>query len=136
MDEQKRQKIALKRFASISPVINGFEQNAAAYFRSVCEQPIDMPHYGLREYSPKTLRHWMNEYNRYGFEALKPGFRSDQGKSRKMTPELERAIAEKIETFPRIKGSVIYDHLVEEGKLSPAVISRSTFYRYLANQPG
>jgi hypothetical protein len=39
MDEKKRQEIALKR---------GFEQNAAADFRSVCEQPIDMPHYGLR----------------------------------------------------------------------------------------
>src|SRR5690554_7439515 len=29
----------------------------------------------------------------------------------------------------------IYDQLVEEGKLSPADLSRSTFYRYLANQP-
>lgn len=135
MDEKKRQEIALKRFALISPVINGFEQNAAAYFRSVCEQPIDMPHYGVREYSPKTLRSWMNDYNRYGFDALKPGFRSDRGKSRKMTPKLEQAIAEKIETFPRMKGSVIYDQLVEEGKLSPANLSRSTFYRYLVNQP-
>ena len=34
MDEKKRQEIALKR---------GFEQNAAADFRSVCEQPIDIP---------------------------------------------------------------------------------------------
>jgi putative transposase len=56
MDEKKREEIALRRFALISPVVNGFEQNAAAYFRSVCEQPIDMPHYGTREYSPKTLR--------------------------------------------------------------------------------
>ena len=101
MDEKKRQEIALKRFALISPAVNGFEQNAAAYFRSVCEQPIDMPHYGLREYSPKTLRHWLNEYNRHGFDALKPGFRSDRGKSRKITPELERAILEKVEAFPR-----------------------------------
>jgi transposase InsO family protein len=135
MDEKKRQEIALKRFALISPAVNGFEQNAAAYFRSVCEQPIDMPHYGLREYSPKTLRHWLNEYNRHGFDALKPGFRSDRGKSRKITPELERAILEKVEAFPRMKGSVIYDQLAEEGKLSPAHLSRSTFYRYLANQP-
>ena len=51
MNEQKRKEIALKRFALISPVLNGFEQNAAAYFRAVCDQPIDMPHYGVREYS-------------------------------------------------------------------------------------
>jgi urocanate hydratase len=88
MNEQKRKEIALKRFALISPVLNGFEQNAAAYFRAVCDQPIDMPHYGVREYSPKTIRKWMNDYNRHGFEALKPGFRSDRGKSRKMTPKL------------------------------------------------
>lgn len=135
MDEKKRQEVALKRFALISPVLNGFEQNAAAYFRSACEQPIDMPHYGMREYSPKTLRKWLNDYNRHGFDALKPGFRSDRGTSRKMTPELERAILDKIEAFPRMKGSVVYDQLVEEGKLSPADLSRSTFYRYLANQP-
>jgi hypothetical protein len=54
---------------------------------------------------------------------------------RKITPELERAILEKVEAFPRMKGSVIYDQLAEEGKLSPAHLSRSTFYRYLANQP-
>ena len=135
MDEKKREEIALKRFALISPVVNGFEQNAAAYFRSVCDQPIDMPHYGVREYSPKTLRRWMNDYNRHGFDALKPGFRSDRGKSRKMTPQLEQAILEKVEAFPRMKGSVIYDQLVKEGKLSSADLSRSTFYRYLANQP-
>lgn len=135
MDEKKRQDIALKRFALIGPVINGFEQNAEAYFRAVCEQPIDMPHYGLREYSPKTIRRWSNDYNRYGFEALKPGFRSDRGKSRKVTPELEEAIAKKFEEFPRAKGSVVYDQLVKEGKLSPAKLSRSTFYRYLANRP-
>lgn len=135
MNEQKRKEIALKRFALISPVLNGFEQNAAAYFRAVCDQPIDMPHYGVREYSPKTIRKWMNDYNRHSFEALKPGFRSDRGKSRKMTPKLEEAIAEKIEAFPRMKGSVIYDQLVEEGKLTPSSLSRSTFYRYLANQP-
>jgi putative transposase len=65
--------------------------------------------------------------NRHGFDALKPGFRSDRGKSRKITPELERAILEKVEAFPRMKGSVIYDQLAEEGKLSPAHLSRSTF---------
>lgn len=135
MNEKKRQEIALKRFALISPVLNGFEDNAAAYFRSVCEQPIEMPHYGTREYSPKTIRSWMNNYNRHGFDSLKPGFRSDRGKSRKMTPEVEQAILEKVKAFPRMKGSVIYDQLVEEGKLNPGKLSRSTFYRYLANQP-
>lgn len=135
MDEKTRQEIALKRFALISPVLNGFEDNAAAYFRSLCEQPIEMPHYGVREYSPKTIRSWMSDYNRHGFDALKPGFRSDRGKSRKMTPEVEQAISEKLQAFPRMKGSVIYDQLVEEGILSPAKLSRSTFYRYLANQP-
>jgi putative transposase len=94
-----------------------------------------MPHYGTREYSPKTLRKWLTDYSRYGFDALKPGFRSDRGKSRKITPELEQAIAEKIEAFPRMKGSLIYEELVREGKLSPANVSGSTFYRYLASQP-
>ena len=135
MDDKTRPEIALKRFSLISPVLNGFEGNDAAYFRLICEEPIDMPHYGLREYSPKTIRRWMNDYKRYGFDALKPGFRSDRGKSRKMTPELEKAIQEKLNEFPRIKGSVLYDKLMEEGKVSPAELSQSTSYRYSANQP-
>ena len=135
MDDKTREEIALKRFSLISPVVNGWEGNAEAYFRMVCEEPIDMPHYGIREYSPKTIRCWMNAYKRFGFDALKPGFRSDRGKSRKMTPELEKEIADRLKEFPRMKGSVLYDQLVEHGKLIPANLSRSTFYRYLASNP-
>ncbi len=135
MNDETRQEIALKRFALISPVINGFEPNASQYFRQVCEEAIAMPHYGERLYSPKTLRYWLNLYTQHGFDALRPGFRSDRGKSRKMTPVLEAAIAEKLAAFPRMKGSVLYDQLAEEQRLAPSEISRATFYRYLANQP-
>jgi putative transposase len=86
----------------------------------LCAQPIEMPHYGSRRYSPKTLRNWLGEYRRHGFDALKPGSRSDRGKSRKITPEMEDRIREKIEQFPRAKASVLYDELVDDGVFSPA----------------
>ncbi|NLJ80925.1 MAG: hypothetical protein GX335_07870 [Firmicutes bacterium] len=63
----------------------------------------------------------MNECNRYGFDALKHGFRSDRGKSRKMTPQLKRPILE--------------NPYKRQHNLRPANLSRSTLYRDLANQP-
>ncbi len=135
LSPQLRERIALKKFSLISPVINGQVENIQEYFGQLCAQPIEMPHYGARRYSPKTLRNWLGEYRRHGFDALKPGSRSDRGKSRKITPEMEDRIREKIEQFPRAKVSVLYDELVDDGVFSPATVSLTTFYRYLSARP-
>src|SRR5690606_39752942 len=58
-----------------------------------------------------------------------------RGKSRKITPEMEDRIREKIEQFPRAKASVLYDELVDDGVFSPATVSLTTFYRYLSARP-
>jgi putative transposase len=94
-----------------------------------------LPHYGTRFYSPKTLINWLGEYRRFGFDALKPGSRSDRGKSRTITPEMETKIKKRIEEFPRIRASVLYDTLVDEGVFSPCTVSLATFYRYLSANP-
>ena len=72
LSPQLREQIALKKFSLISPVINGQVENIQEYFGQLCAQPIEMPHYGARRYSPKTLRNWLVEYRRHVFDALKP----------------------------------------------------------------
>ncbi len=135
LSPQLKEQIALKKFSLISPVINGQVESQQQYFQEICSNLIDLPHYGLRRYSPKTLSNWLSEYRRNGFDALKPGNRSDQGKSRKINSEIQDQIRKKIEQFPRVKASVLYDELVKDGVFSPCTVSVATFYRYLAMNP-
>ena len=77
MDEKERQATALKKFSLISPVLNGFETNAADYFRRLSAEPVNMPGIGWRRYSEKTFQSWLSDYRRYGFDGLLKGHSVD-----------------------------------------------------------
>lgn len=92
MDEKTKNAIALKKFSILGPVLNGQVPNNTEYFRQVAASPVDMPYYGMRNYSYKTLESWLCDYNKRGLEGLIRGTRSDKGKSRKITTELGEEI--------------------------------------------
>ncbi len=135
LDNEKREQIALKKFSLIGPVLNGQVDNQKEYFIEVTSKAIEMPHYGMRIYSPKTLASWLNEYRRGGIDALKPGYRSDRGKSRKIDDGVLEKIREKRMQKPRINSSMLYESLVKDGVILPQEVSLSTFYRFLAANP-
>lgn len=135
LDNEKREQIALKKFSLIAPVLNGQVDNQSEYFIEITSKAIDMPYYGMRKYSPKTLAGWLNDYRRSGIEALKPGFRSDRGKSRKIDKALLEKIREKRMQKPRINSSMLYEALVKDGVILPEKVSLATFYRFLAANP-
>lgn len=130
-----RENIALKRFSLIAPVLNGQVSSQKDYFEKLCVSPIDMPYYGLKSYSPKTLAGWLQDYRRGGLEALKPGYRSDRGRSRKVSLDIADKIREKRAQMPRISSILLYEELVKDGVILPQKLSRSTFYRFLAANP-
>ncbi|MCM8900656.1 helix-turn-helix domain-containing protein [Caldicoprobacter algeriensis] len=107
LDDSIREAIALKKFSLISPVLNGQVENQKAYFKELCQDPIEMPYYGPRKYSYKTLQHWLSEYMRGGIDALKPGYRTDKGKSRKINAELAEKIIQKKADNPRMPVTVL-----------------------------
>lgn len=135
LDNEKREQIALKKFSLIGPVLNGQVENQSEYFIEVTSKAIDMPYYGMKQYSPKTLAGWLNDYRRSGIDALKPGFRSDRGKSRKIDEALLEKIREKRMQKPRINSSMLYEALVKDGAILPEKVSLATFYRFLAANP-
>lgn len=135
LDNEKREQIALKKFSLIAPVLNGQVGNQTEYFIEMTSAPIDMPYYGMRKYSPKTLAGWLNDYRHNGIDALKPGFRSDRGKSRKIGEALLEKIREKRMQKPRINSSMLYEALVKDGAILPEKVSLATFYRFLAANP-
>jgi len=135
LNDKTREAVALKRFSLISPVLNGQVENQKEYFQTLCEKPIEIPHYGKKNYSPKTLFSWLNDYRHGGLESLKPGYRSDRGKSRRVTDEIAEKIREKRAARPRITAIMLYEELVKEKVINPSNLSRSTFYRFLAANP-
>ena len=132
LDEKDREKIALKKFSLVAPVINGQAENQKEYFKKLASEPIEMPHYGSRRYAVKTLQWWLYLYNRHGLEGLKPGYRSDRGKSRRVTEEIALKIQEKKALNPQLTNILLYEELVKDGVFTPDKLSTATFYRFLA----
>ncbi len=130
LGEKLREAIALKKFSLIVPVINGFVKNQDEYFRKLSCKPIEMPHYGLKQYSVKTFKKWLYDYKRYGIDGLKPGYRSDRGRSRKISASISRAISKKLAENGRMPLKLIYEKMVENKEIDPNEISLSTFYRH------
>jgi len=111
MDEKTRNAVALKKFSIIEPVLNGQVSNNVEYFRKVASQPIEMPHYGMRNYSYKTIESWLCDYNKRELEGLARGARCDKGKSRKISPELGEAILTRKKANARLPITLLYEHL-------------------------
>jgi transposase InsO family protein len=135
LENETRELIALKRFSFIAPVLNGQVDTQLKYFEDLCSNPIELPHYGIKTYSPKTLAKWLSDYRHGGLDALKPGYRSDRGQSRKISSELIEKIVDKKRELPRANNRIIYEELVKDGVILPNLLSQSTYYRFLANNP-
>ena len=75
MTEKEREQIALYRFSVISPILTGQEKNASSYFERVSAQKQQVPVYGEKDYSPKTMADWLSRYHKLGFETEADVFR-------------------------------------------------------------
>ena len=84
MEEDVREKIALKRYQIISPVLAEPARAQNDYFRKQAGQELTFPRYGVRKIRVSTLKTWLRKYRRQGFEALKPRKRSDGGRPRRL----------------------------------------------------
>ncbi len=131
LDDKMRETIALKKFSIVAPVLNGQIPNQKAYFTEICDKPIEMPYYGARNYTPKTLQYWASSYLKDGIDALKPGSRSDKGTHRKIGDEVLERIKEIKTEFPKMQVKLIYETLVAEGTILENKVSVSTFYRFM-----
>lgn len=133
LSEELRTEIALKRFSLISPVINKQVNNNNEYFLDISEKEIEIPHLGVRKYSPKTLQSWYSSYMKNGIDSLKPSPRGDRGNSRKINFETKVKINEVLKKYPRAPITVIYDQLITNEIIDPSKVSISTIYRVVKN---
>ncbi|MBD3793765.1 MAG: DDE-type integrase/transposase/recombinase [Campylobacterales bacterium] len=132
MDEdKKRTAIALFRYALIAPVIQQNVSKQAEYFRGLSEKTHEVPYIGPRRFKFGTLKLWLKQYRRHGFEALKPKSRQDKGESRKITGELAVAIQEAVKQYPFTSCAAIHRRLIAEGHIDIGTVAEGTVRNYI-----
>lgn len=129
MEKEIREKIALKRYQLISPVLAEPARAQNEYFRTQAAREHDFPRYGPRKVSVSTLKSWLRQYRKHGFEALKPKSRSDVGRPRRIDQELLKVIEIKCKAYPHLSKQRLYESLLDQGLLGEPPIHYNTLLR-------
>ena len=131
MEKDIRERIALKRYQIVSPVLAEPARAQNDYFRQQARKVHDFPRYGPRKFSVSTLKSWLKKYRKYGFEGLKPKNRSDGGRPRRLDPETLTAIAIKCKAYPYWSVQKLYEDLVHQGLLGQPPVHYNTLLRLI-----
>ncbi len=134
MQEDSREKIALKRFELISPVLAEPARAQNEYFRKQAERELDFPRYGLRKVSLSTMKSWLRDYRKGGFEALKPKNRSDGGRPRRLDAPTLKAIEVKCKAYPGFSVQKLYEELRDQNLLGEPPVHYNTLLRIVTTQ--
>ena len=131
MDNETAKKIGLLKHQIISPVLMESERNQMEYFRKAETIEFDVPGVGPKKIKASTMKTWLNQYRRFGFQALTPKTRNDKGVSRKIKKE----DWEKIRNFRNehldLPITLFYEKCVEDEILGHPPICYSTVLRFL-----
>lgn len=131
MEKEVREKIALKRYQIISPVLAEPARAQNDYFRKQAAQEQAFPRYGVRKISVSTLKTWLRKYRRHGFEALKPKDRSDGGRPRRLDDALLLAIQVQCQAYPHYSVQKLYETLQELHLLGDPPVHYNTVLRLI-----
>jgi putative transposase len=134
MNEHDRQALALFRYGLIAELVQlpAGSRGLYARLREKANADYVIPGSTRTRVAPETLRHWLKDYRRGGFEALLPKARADRGRSR----ALPQAVADALMTFKDENPALTIPELiraVRESGLAPASLAlpRSTVHRLL-----
>ncbi|SHE99790.1 Winged helix-turn helix, partial [Desulforamulus putei DSM 12395] len=126
-DQKKAEEIAALRVQLLSPLLaDGLDPAKARQIKTqICEQM------GLSE---RTLRRYLAQYRKEGFEGLKPKGKGNKQKEDAITPQLlEQAILLRREVPTRSVAQII-QILEWEGLALPGQLKRSTLQEKLAER--
>jgi transposase InsO family protein len=129
MEKEIREKIALKRYQLISPVLAEPARAQNAYFRKQAQLEHDFPRYGLRKISVSTMKTWLSLYRNGGFEALKPKSRADTGRPRRLNDQTLKAIEIKCKAYPYWTVRKLYENLKDQSLLGDPPVHYNTLLR-------
>jgi transposase len=129
MQKEIREKIALKRYQLISPVLAEPARAQNEYFRKIAQSEHDFPRYGLRKVSVSTLKAWLRNYRKKSFEGLKPKNRKDSGRPRRIDDNMIKTIEIKCKAYPYLTVQKLYENLCDQNLLGKPPIHSNTLLR-------
>lgn len=138
-DAERRQQIALFRYGVIADLVQLPSGHRGMYelLRAKAERDYDIPFSLRRRVAAETIRGWVRDYRRGGFDALLPKERCDLGTTRKLPPEVVDVLCEVKDAEPELsipkvieKARTTYPKVVTEEMELP----RSTVHRLLARR--
>lgn len=130
--------IALFRYSLIVPALNETytQKSVNEYFVELATKEYVLPNGNKRYFDKNTIKRWYYQYKKYGFNGLKPGIRSDCGKSKKIPMTIIDTIKEIKSTKRNITKRGIYEELCRLGEIKKVDAAESTFYRFLRLNSG
>lgn len=134
MTQEKKQEIALMRYAAVAPIIAGLDEtypSKQAFYNDISEKGVTAPDGTVHHYAPATIEKWYLDYQRDGFDALMPKSRSDAGRSRKLDDELQERIRYFKTNYPRMSAASIYRQMKNDGSIIYGQVSESTVCRFV-----
>lgn len=134
-DAQYRQALALFRYGLIAEFLQlpAGSRGLYARLREKANTDYTIPGSTRSRVAPETLRHWLREYRRGGFEALLPKGRADRGRSRALPQAVADALASLKDAQPQLSIPQLI-RAVRESGAAPAALAlpHSTVHRLLS----
>ena len=134
MEKDIRERIALKRYQIISPVLAEPARAQNEYFRKQAKREHDFPRYGRRRIGVSTMKSWLKKYRKKGFEGLKPKNRSDMGRPKRLDENTLKAIEVKCKAFSYWSVQKLYEDLRDQGLLGDPPIHYNTLLRVVKDK--
>ena len=129
MEKDIRERIALKRYQIISPVLAEPTRAQNEYFRKQAKHEHDFPRYGRRKVGVSTMKSWLRKYRKKGFEGLKPKNRSDMGRAKRLDEQKLKVIEVKCKAFPYWSVQKLYEDLRDQRLLGDPPVHYNTLLR-------
>jgi transposase InsO family protein len=132
-DETRREQIALFRYGVIADLIHlplGKGSGLYDKLRDKSGRDWEIPFTRRRRIATETMRDWLTDYRKGGFDALKPKTRSDNGMTRAIPQRVADLLVETKETHrelsvPLLIDKVLAEHDLPQGlELRPATVHR------------
>jgi putative transposase len=133
--EEYRQALALFRYGLIADLIPlpAGSRGLYARLREKARAEYSIPGSTRTRVAPETLRHWLKDYRRGGFDALLPKGRADRGRPRALAQAVADALVSLKEEQPGLSIAQLIRAVRERGAVAESVaLPPSTVHRLLA----
>ena len=134
-DAQYRQALALFRYGLIAEFVQlpAGSRGLYARLREKAQADYTIPGTTRTRVAPETLRHWLKDYRRGGFDALMPKGRADRGQSRALPQALADALISLKDEQPALSIPQLIRAVRESGAAPESLpLPLSTVHRLLS----